>query len=392
MTAQGQLNGETPLKGLTTTDFRKTDGGNAMRTTTLMRVALGIAVMTVWLAGALPVGADDAKDYFIQSAQRRHFDLPQDARAVGMGGSSVPTTADVSSLLGNPAGLGWLEKYELSLSYRYDGLSGDEYPPPATSIDDALHTEILQLAIPLCEGELGVLGLGGTLYQSDIDDAVDTDKDGFTLHLAYAKSLCDTWSLGYALSYYNDEEDSNFADYEMDFGLSNRLGVQFRPSECVLLGLDGFYAFGDTDSDVFGNQDGDRDSWGLNLGVSYQILERTLLAASVDYTDYDVDGHIRNAAVGINQNVDEDGRGWGTHLGAEQGLTDWLALRGGYRYKDNDYDFRAMKPLSGSANYHALSTGAGFKIGENMGIDYGFEYRFVGDGDLTQTVTAKYKF
>ncbi|NUP91349.1 MAG: hypothetical protein HUU36_00690, partial [Candidatus Omnitrophica bacterium] len=44
------------------------------------------------------------------------------------------------------------------------------------------------------------------------------------------------------------------------------------------------------------------------------------------------------------------------------------------------------------SNYHAVSTGIGWAYNKCLTLDYGMEYRFIGDGDLNNTVTARFHF
>ena len=366
--------------------------------TTLGRCILLTLVLVGMAFNAVSAFAGDSEVYFIQHSHRRYFDMPLDARGVGLAGSNVPVSTGASSVWGNPAGLGWLDKYELSLSYRFDELSGDDFPmrpPVPVSIkDDNLHTEMLQLGVPLSGGEWGVLGIGASHYHATIDDSVDTDNDGYTLHLSYGRQLNEFWSVGYALGYHQDHEDDIYAHSDTQDGLSNRLGLQYKPIEPVTLGLSGFYAFADPETDIrtLGDNDSDSDSWGLNLGMSYRVLQWLMLYSSVDYTEYDLRGDIET--VMIDEDVDEGGDTLGARLGMESRITDWLSLRLGYRYQRSDYDFENImaKHLSENFDFHSISSGFGLALGEQIKMDYGFEYRFIAEGDMTQAVTLKYEF
>ena len=130
--------------------------------------------------------------------------------------------------------------------------------------------------------------------------------------------------------YHADELDSDYNDHEMDDGLRNALGIQCRPDDQWTVGLSGFYAFGDPESDmeILGDQDGDRESWGIQGGVGWQALERTLVAASVDYTDYNLDADVVNLGLGVDEEVDQDGKSWGLHLGVEQAVN----MNGGHAF------------------------------------------------------------
>ena len=95
-------------------------------------LTLGVLLLLSFgIEGGIALAGDDAEEFFIQHQQRRYFDLPMSARTLGMGGSILPTARDASSVFGNPAGLGWLDKMELSLSYSRDRISGEEFPIPA---------------------------------------------------------------------------------------------------------------------------------------------------------------------------------------------------------------------------------------------------------------------
>lgn len=357
-------------------------------------VVLALLALSQLFSPALSVAAD-SEPYFIQHSQRRYFDLPHSARDVALGTSSVATSREVTSLFGNPAGLGWLEKYEMSLTFRLDQLSGRDFPMNS-SIDDDLHTGTVQFAIPLKGGQWGVLGVGGSLYGSDIDDSVDTENDGYTLHLGYARRLGDRWSIGYALGYHRDEEEDTFAYTEMDDGLSNRMGVQYLATEKLIIGMSGFYGFATptTEINILGRHGAKRKSWGLDFGAGWQVLEKVLVCASVDYVDYEVNGDVENLPLMIDESLDEDGESLGIHLGVEGTVTERLDLRLGYRYENTDYRFSNVfaQPLSDTINYHAVSTGLGFNVSEALELDLGVEYRFIEDGDMTPTATLKYQF
>ncbi len=67
----------------------------------------------------------------------------------------------------------------------------------------------------------------------------------------------------------------------------------------------------------------------------------------------------------------------------------------GYRYRNNDYDFHdagAASHLSGNADFHAASTGLGYSFNEHVRLNYGFEYRWIGDGDMTHAVSLDLLF
>lgn len=342
----------------------------------------------------------DVEDFFIQHHQDRYFDFPQDARTLSLGGSNLPTAADLSSVFGNPAGMGFIDSCGLSTTYSHNEISGEEFLLDAgqsnfRGVEEDYDVGTVRLVLPIRAG--GTLGLGWSGWDSDVNDFEDTSTEKNIFQIGYGARLNECMSFGYSLSYFHDEVDAEWGDYEMDDGFRHTFGLQCRPNSSMTWGFSGFFASGDPESDVaiIGSQDGDRDSWGLELGTSYQVFERTRFTGSVDYTEYELDANQVNHHLQLDENVDESGKSWTFRTGVEQRCCDWMVARAGYYYRDNEYDFNdggVASSLSESADYHALSTGFGFDLRKNLTLDYAFQYRFIGDGDITNTVTATFHF
>jgi len=286
--------------------------------------------LAVLVAGGISGSAlaGDEEEYFIQHALQKYFDLPQSARALGMGGAIRPVETGAAALFGNPAGLARVERAEAALSYGYHQISGEEFLSPGGTpqfddIEEDLDQWSLQTAFPLSKEYYATLGVGLSFYDTDVDDSVDTETDGWRLHLAYAGAANEELDLGIALAYLHDEEDNDFADYEMDSGLSIEPGLIYRVNEDLVLGLSLFLGLGDTESDIITGLDGDGDrlSFGVEAGLGWQAGEKTLVAASLDLTSYDHDADVE----GIE--ADENGHAIGLHLGIEQTeVFEWLDL------------------------------------------------------------------
>ncbi len=341
--------------------------------------------------------AGDEEEYFIQHALQKYFDLPQSARALGMGGAIRPAETGAAALFGNPAGLARMERAETTLSYDYHQISGEEFLSPGGTaqfddIEEDLDQWSLQTAFPLSKEYYATLGVGLSLYDTDVDDSVDTETDGWRLHLAYAGAANEDLDLGISLAYLHDEEDNDFADYEMDSGLLIEPGLMYRVNEDLVLGLSLFLGLGDTESDIITGLDGDGDrlSFGVEAGLGWQAGEKTLVAVSLDLTSYDHDADVE----GIE--ADENGHAIGVHLGIEQTeVFEWLDLRAGYRFQYIDYDFDdsgVVTDLSDDIDIHALSAGFTILPCEYFSLDGGVEYRFVGDDDFSGVVRMNFFF
>jgi hypothetical protein len=374
----------------------------------IQRVLVLLAPAIV-LASTLPAAADEAEEYASQQAVRLYFDLPENARTFGMAGSSVATSQDVSGLFGNPAGLGWLPGVEIAVTLGFDKISGEEFlasDEPSSSDFDNVGQDFggghLQVGMPIEEGSGGVLGMGVSLIGSDVDDQYRTDTDGFRLHIGYGKRIDEDLTLGYALSYHRLDHVNDFVDCSLESAYRHTLGLEYRLDERWMLGVFGFYGRGDWDCDwqqpyLDVNVDADRQSLGANMGIFWQALERTGVAASVDYTDYETDADVGESMGYLGEDVNEEGYSLGARAGIEQEIKEWLDLRGGYRFQHIDYDFHdsgVATSLSGTNSYHAVTAGLGLsRLGETeIELAYGIEYRFIGDGDFTHVITLAFRF
>jgi len=347
---------------------------------------------------------DDATSFAIRHAQQRFYEAPQNAREISMGGSIVPTSANATSVFGNPAGLGWLTKPEISATYLHLDMRGKAYSsecgecyPVLEGVHESRPMGHIEAAYPFKEGENGVLGAGWSGYWSDLNDSLHSDTEGYQIAVAYGNQITDQWSLGYSFSYRADEEDNTIMSYDLDHGITNKVGVQFRPFENLTFGMSGYYSFADVEVRIpyyhYGQTTtaskapsgrtlrDDRDSFGADLGVAWQVFDRTLVAASIDASHFDYD-------------LGETGSSLGARVGVEQMLTEWLFVRGGYRYSDNEHDFNdsgTLTSVSGDANYHAACAGLGLKY-DKISLDYGFESALGGDSHLLHAVTLSYIF
>lgn len=331
------------------------------------------------------VFADGRTDYGAQFNQQRFFDPMQGARSFGMGGSTLPTTTDSSAVVGNPAGLGFMEKAEVSASYESGKLSGND-PETYRQIEqdsDRGHALAALPINPTVDGlpQNGSVGFGWSGFTSDSDDSHDTDTDGYAIHAAYGKNVSDKLSLGYGVSYQTDNVDfkKDRISVEMDDGVKQTVGAQYKSDDDTALGLYTFFGFG-TDKVKSGGKSDDADlwSWGVAGGVEHTYPEsQTVVGASLDYTKYG--GDVENMFA------------WGVRTGVEQPIVEWFKVRAGYRYQAI-FDYDNGDDTEDTAKYNAMSFGAGADLSKNLRADYGAEYRWVGDGDWTHLVSLSMPF
>lgn len=376
-----------------------------IRTRTL---SLIVTLVALTFRANMPVMADETTDLYFQQVVERYFEYPQNARTFAMAGSSVVTSTDSSSILGNPAGLGLMGGGEFSGSYSYNTISGDEYPTgEGVSQDGSIGSTLLALPIgPTTEGlpEYGNFGIAWDGYTSTwSDDTFDTESERIQLTAAYAYGFSDSFSLGYSLGWTDDRfQSKQIFNYPMGAGFKHTLGAVYRVNSDWNLGASTFVGHG-THHALYGpGIKGDSDSLqvGFDLGATYQ-WGQALLAAGLDYRHLNTDGEVIESLPANVAGGDENGNIFNVRLGAEYLFTDWFRARAGYRYAglaSYKYNRVELNDLNGSAFYNAWTLGAGFVIPVSghyvkvINVDYGVEYRAVGDNDWQHVITVAVPF
>ena len=351
--------------------------------------------------------ADGRADFYSQLMQQRYYDQPQNARTFGMGGSTVQTSSDSSSVIGNPAGLGLMNNGDFSVTYGHNQVSGREQPN-YDSIEQTENSGSALLALPIgptSDGlpNYGNLGLGWHGYDSDADDSINTQTDGYQATFAYGKSISDKWALGYGLTYFNDSLDTDVAEFSGDNGFRHTLGVQGKVTDVLTFGSTFFIGNGDHETKLVGsgiNGDSSLKEYGIDAGFGYQ-MGKTMLAFAAGYTHYDANGDLLTGPDNVVFGGDEEGDTFNIRFGVEHEVAENFVLRGGYRFAGvTSYDFSRpeIDDFNGSAKYNAWSAGFGTNINIGDGyfrtlkLDYGVEYRQVGEHDWQHVVTASLPF
>ncbi len=357
------------------------------------RTVAGVVFASGMLLLAGSALAEGRQDLAAQLNQQRYFDMPENARTIGMGGSSVVTSSDSSSVVGNPAGLGFMKDAEVSVTYQRDTISGND---PETYANTEFETDGGQALaaipiVPTLDGtpRYGTLGFGWSGSKGEFDDSSNEETKGHGLHVAYGKDISDTMSVVYGVSIldkkYTDNNGSVAGAIKMDDEVRHSVGLQMKASKATTYGVSTHYGSGTYETEitdlntgaVTSEADEDISSWGAEAGIGHQ-MGATLLTGSVDYTKYDSDS-------------DSDMNAWGFRTGLEHAFTDWLKGRLGYRYvaaMDYDQGFG-----NDNSKYNGVSFGAGVKLAKNLFADYGADYRWVGDdSDWTHSVSLSVPF
>jgi hypothetical protein len=382
-----------------------------MMNTTVTKAAL---LVSLCVAMSTQDGhADDKqRDFYFQEQQQRFVNQPFDARMLGMSGSTNLTTANALATVQNPGGLGLMRYGDLSASYSFNEISGQEYPSGANAKDKQNigqvygATPINPTADGLPDG--GNFGMGWWGRSGDWTyDRDNTDSGTYQVSGAYGKAISDYASLGYGLTYQNDSLDSDIHDYDSGETFLHTVGVQTRSTNDLIWGATISIGHGQHDLDHKGHFADDQTvkqmQYGIATGFEYR-MDRTAVALGADYTFYSNNGDDAPLAndPGYPFGGDSMGRVMNIRVGLEQYLDDWIAIRGGYRYASNfkwDYDRSDLRDLTGSAEYNAWTAGAGVKYDTDEDsfirailLDYAAEYRAVGNNDWQHFVTLSTPF
>jgi hypothetical protein len=372
--------------------------------------ALGMAIIVPARAGA----DEKMRDFYYQQNQQRFVAAPQDARMFGMAGSSILTTANAVSLVNNPAGLGRMKDGDLSASYGYNKISGNEYPR-GNSVEDQQNIGQVYGATPLGPRrndlpEYGNLGLGWFGRNGEWgDDPAQTDADTYQVSGGYGWAIGEKAAMGYSLTYQDDSLKTPGHSYDSAALFRHNLGIQWEESNDLRFG--GAMTFGhgkhnlnhDRLVDLREGQTVDQFSYGLGFGAEYDLNDATTVASVIDYTYYQNNGDNSPLANDVVYGGDSTANVMNLRFGIENRPADWAALRLGWRYAANfawNYDRADLDPvLSGSAKYNAFTGGVGVKYDLPEGnfitaikLDYGVEYRLVGQNDWQHVVTLSTPF
>lgn len=333
--------------------------------------------------------ADGIEDYYHQSYQQRFFDYGRSAKSTGMAGASSVTAADSTAVLSNPAGIGMMKDADISAHYSHEQLSGNDISNYG-GIEQESNNGFVLGATPLGprEGVLpdfGNLGIGWVGEHRSADDVNDSDARGSKMLIVYGKAISNNTSLGYSVSYNKEKFETGVSESKMSDGVKQTVGVFHKLGEKTNFGGTVSYGFGESKQPIGGFFDPsgstrvkrDLTSFGAEAGLSHTYENGISTAFSTDYLNYDSDY--------------DDANSWNFRLGAEKPVTDWLLLRAGYRYSLNR-GFDSFDDSSQNAKYNGFSFGAGVPLGKNLNLDYGAEYRHVGDGDWTHVVSLGIPF
>jgi len=379
-------------------------------TTKTSRVGYLALAAAFGLMAAATSYADGKGDYYIQEAEKLFYSTTTNARQAGQAGANDVISTDSSAVVNNPAGVGVNQGGDLSVSYGRNEISGNEVSDYAEVEDESNMGQVLVSVplVPTLDGspEYGSVGFGWTGTDSNSDDAVDTDTESNQVHGAYGIDLGEGLSVGYGLTWFDNQQTTVVSDFEQTNGFRHTFGAQLVDGD-VTLGATFFFANGEYDLEGL-NPDlsvstgtSDYTEHGFEVGAGYKVDDATTVSSAVNYQNFDVDGEFIGGPEDTFVGGNEGGAFFAIKLGVEQKIDEMFTARLGYRYLGRDQYFfgrEDLRDLNGSAKTNAYSAGLGVAFATGMhyfpkvNLDYAAEYREIAYGDWQQTVTLSFPF
>ena len=372
---------------------------------------LALAFAALLVTSATAAADDRVTDLYFQEAIERYFEYPQNAATFGMAGSNVMTTSDSSSVVGNPAGLGFMKLGEVSGTYSHNSIGGAEFDSDQ-SVTQQTNAGSGMIAIPLGGRstelpDYGNLGIAWTQsYGRWGDSTYDTIAKRMQIVGAYSLPINSNLSAGYSLGWTDDKfQAREVFDFPMASGFRHTLGLQWQDDQGDLrIGFSGMLGHGRHHAlfEPDTNATSKTFETGADLGASYRVASATVLAMGLEYRHLQSNGDVVESIPANVVGGDENGNVYGIKLGVEQGLFDnAVKIRAGYRYAGlaaYNYNRVELNDINGSAYYNAWTLGAGYeqrldsKWIPSIRIDYGVEYRTTSGDDWEHVVTVSMPF
>lgn len=240
------------------------------------------------------------------------------ARALAMGAAFVGVADDASAIFYNPAGLAFQEnRFNLAIDGFYVWPSHEYVTPAGSRVESHYNASMPQLFLTYQTSERLTIGFGA--YIPFAGGGVDWKQDQLGVPLksylgvisltpSISYQVSEQLSIGFNLNYYHSvlEVDTVAETFgpmkaeESGSALSAGLGVMYKPSERLVLGLNirgpaKMELSGKTSISTsvpgFGNIKLNLDSetsfnlpWDIEMGLSYKLSDSLLLTTSAQYT------------------------------------------------------------------------------------------------------------
>jgi opacity protein-like surface antigen len=343
--------------------------------------------------------ADKQNDFFITQATERYFRMPYDAKALSTGGASSQVCEGAACIFMNPAGLGFMNSYGLSGTLGNSSKDGVEFFNE-DQFSQIERSGFLAGAIPLGENsKYGVLSLGYSRFYGQTNDEISTDVDGFTETFGYSLALNENLSLGYSVTFFDDQLRTELSDLHSHSRFLHLFSVQAKLGDGIKLGGTFRLGIGQSDTEDFvlesnGLSNLRQYSGDIALSKDFDCITGII---SFSYSFLSSRSNDLPFSEPVVFGGDEKGEDYNLGIGIEYNITDQIPLRAGYRYRHADYSFYrpGLETLGGTVNANGWSTGVGYVFNQGeypVKLDYGFDYSSAGYGAVQHLVSLSVLF
>lgn len=343
--------------------------------------------------------ASPKSDFYIQQALDRYFTLPQDARALSLAGFGL-NCQDSACIFLNPAGLSSVTSPELGLSAGASERGGKDILTEE-SIEQSENQGYGIISFPLGprqenKSKYGTIAAAYSRYEGETNDTVNSTPDGHRRTIGYGFAPMKSFSLGYSLTFYDDQLRSDFADLHSQARFLHFFGIQVAPRDDIKLGATFKLGDGNSDTeDFFRQPDGlsHVEQYSSDFGLTKEFDDFTF-STSAGYSHYSSKGNLNDTSQGVVIGGDEGGESYNVRVAGQISPWENLFLRTGVAYEYTHYRFNRadLEALSGDLQGPRLSAGVGYLFGPTLGasnirLDSGLSYATVGDGTWRYLVT-----
>lgn len=337
--------------------------------------------------------ASESEDYYHRYLSNRFFPTELTLRSLGLGGGFVALKDASLGVVGNPATLGGLSSSELSFTYQYETIDGED-PNTGSNAEIDTHRGLILGSFPVTPQ----LGIGFGLVPSDGDGDGSPDTETLQVPLGIGFQLNEQFSLGYGIGYYDDEYDAPGFSGENEEAFLHRLGFIYSIDPEVNFGLLGTYGHGDANTNTITGMTSDIDleQWSIRGGLTWQALEKLLFVADFGYESMEGDGVITVPGVpapvfvGTEEEIDI----LTITGGIEYYVNPSFQLRTGVGYNHYDYDTNdpALGAILDDNGLFHWAGGLTYAWTDMVDTDLGVQVRFGDEIDFLTGITTNIKF
>ncbi|MBN8550560.1 MAG: hypothetical protein J0M12_14690, partial [Deltaproteobacteria bacterium] len=336
--------------------------------------------------------ADSKSDFYIQQAMERYFTVPEDARSLSTAGAASQLCEGAACIYMNAAGLGFMNSREVVGNLGFRDTRGNEFLQEG-EITQSEWSGFISGAYPISSGRYGTFSAAYSRFNGQTNDSINTNPDGHNRTLGYGLAVTDSLAFGYSLTFLDDQVRTDFSDLHSHARFLHLFSSQAKLADGYMLG--GTFRLGIGQSDT---EDFELGTNGLNHVREYsgnvalsKKWDRFTGMTAFSYSRLTSHSDDEDFSAPVVLGGNEAGNDYRFSLGGEYAFTEQVTLRGGYSYRNANYEFSRpqLLGLSGTLIENVWSLGLGYLFSPQhyrIRLNYGIAYSAEGNGDMQQLI------